>query len=240
MTARIRTWSSRNLSFAARVVLINSVLLAILAYWCQVFILPKKVIRRLESICKAFLWKGQACATGPGLIAWESLCQPKASGGLGFRKIREWNQAAMGKYIWAVAQKQDSLWLKWISSVYLKDQEWWSYKAPAHGSWYWRSLVNLKDLFKKLAGPGTADNISTLTRWIGRSKMSKFKKNFFVVALVCLIYNLWKVQNLSLWEMTKMNAEKLIEGVKKEVLNRTAAVWPKNVSTEDTNWFQHL
>uniref|UniRef100_A0A803NJ67 Uncharacterized protein n=1 Tax=Cannabis sativa TaxID=3483 RepID=A0A803NJ67_CANSA len=241
MTARIRTWSSKNLSFAARVVSINSVLMAIHAYWCQVLIFPNKVIRQLESICKAFLWKGQAFATGPGLIVWESLSQSKAAGGLGFRKIQEWNQAAMG-------------------NVYLKDHEWWSYKVPTQSSWYWRSLVNLKDHFRDLAGLQTctqqqqqyqgiknwlswhvaADTMLTLTRWIGRSKISKFRKNVLAAALVCLIYTLWKARNLSLWGKTKPTVERLIEGTKKDVLHRVAVVWPKNVSLEDTNWFQKL
>uniref|UniRef100_A0A803PUA5 Reverse transcriptase domain-containing protein n=1 Tax=Cannabis sativa TaxID=3483 RepID=A0A803PUA5_CANSA len=226
---------------------------------CQVLILPKKVVRQLESICKAFLWKDQACATGRGLIAWESLCQYKAVGGLGFRKIQECNQAAMGKYILAIAQKQDSLWLKWINSVYLKDYEWWSYKAPTQSSWYWRSLVNLKNHFKDLVGhhictqqqhyQGIKDWLSwhvevdtmlTLTRWIGRPKISKFRKNVLAAALVCLVYTLWKARNLSLWEKTKPTVERLIEGIKKDVLHRVAVVWPKKVSLEDTNWFQKL
>uniref|UniRef100_A0A803Q327 Reverse transcriptase zinc-binding domain-containing protein n=1 Tax=Cannabis sativa TaxID=3483 RepID=A0A803Q327_CANSA len=215
MTARIRTWSSRNLSFAARVVLINSVLMAIHAYWCQMLILPKKVIRQLESICKAFLWKGQACTIGPGLIAWESLCQSKTAGGLGFRKIHEWNQAAMGKYIFAIAQKQDNLWLKWINSVYLKEHELLSYKAPPQSSWTssvvpasvgplntpkhsfisWLAIqgrLRTKDRGIKgwLSWHVKADTFSTLTRWIGRSKISMFRKNVLTAALVCLVYTL--------------------------------------------------
>uniref|UniRef100_A0A803PTY7 Reverse transcriptase domain-containing protein n=1 Tax=Cannabis sativa TaxID=3483 RepID=A0A803PTY7_CANSA len=152
MTARIRTWSSRNLSFAARSVLINSVLLAIHAYWSQVMILPQKIVNDIEAICRNFLWKGHAIAAGPGLIAWDSLCHPKANGGLGFKRVHEWNKAAMGKYIWAISNKEDSLWLKWIHCFYIQNEDWWQYQPPTQGSWYWRRLVTLKNQFKELAG----------------------------------------------------------------------------------------
>ena len=46
MTARIRLWSSRNLSYTTRSQLINSVLMSLYRYWAQVFILPKCVLSR--------------------------------------------------------------------------------------------------------------------------------------------------------------------------------------------------
>ncbi|XP_060968435.1 uncharacterized protein LOC133035990 [Cannabis sativa] len=68
MTARIRSWSSRNLSFAERTVLINFVLMAIQAYWSQILILPKRIIRGTEAVFIAYLWKGQSMFQGAGAI----------------------------------------------------------------------------------------------------------------------------------------------------------------------------
>ncbi|KAM6587728.1 hypothetical protein CsatA_010333 [Cannabis sativa] len=150
MTTRIRTWSTRNLSFAGRVVLINSVLFAIHSYWCQILKLPKKVIQELEAICREFLWKGQHIMQGAGNIAWSKVFQPKSEGGAGFTKTTEWNVAALFKYVWAIANKEDNLWVRWIHNVYLKEEEWWSYKAPNQGSWYWKQIVAAKDQLKGL------------------------------------------------------------------------------------------
>ena len=111
MTARIRVWSSRNLSYSARVQLINYVLLSLHMYWAQVFLIPKKVLHDICMICRAFLWSGQYFCQKPGAIAWEKLCQPKSAGGLGFRNVLNWNVAFLGKYVWAVSYKQDSVWL---------------------------------------------------------------------------------------------------------------------------------
>ncbi|XP_062118628.1 uncharacterized protein LOC133832277 [Humulus lupulus] len=111
MTNRIRSWSTRNISFAGRAVLINSVLLAIHSYWSQIMLLPKKLLKEIEAICRAFLWNGQQMMAGAGQIAWDSICKPKAVGGIGFKNISEWNKAAMFKYVWAVAAKEDNLWI---------------------------------------------------------------------------------------------------------------------------------
>lgn len=40
--------------------------------------------------------------------------------------IFTWNVAFLGKYVWVVSTQQESLTLKWINLVYLKDVDWWS------------------------------------------------------------------------------------------------------------------
>ena len=44
MTGKIRVWSSRNMSYTTRTLLINPVLMSLHSYWAQVFVLPKKVL----------------------------------------------------------------------------------------------------------------------------------------------------------------------------------------------------
>ncbi|KAL2923049.1 LINE-1 retrotransposable element ORF2 protein [Bienertia sinuspersici] len=145
MTAQIRIWSSRNISYAGRCQLINSVLLSIHQYWAQVFVLPSSVLHQIEQVCRAYLWSGQWNSHKPGYISWENVCKPKKEGGLGFRDIHSWNVATMGKHSWAIATKQDSLWLKWINSVYLKGRDWWSYEPPVDSSWYWKKICKVRD-----------------------------------------------------------------------------------------------
>ena len=105
------------------IILINSALLSIHSYWSQIMILPKQLLRDIEAIFRAFLWKGMAETQGSGLVAWNSVCTPKATRGLGFRKISEWNFASLGKYVWTIASKKDNLWVKWIHSIYLKKED---------------------------------------------------------------------------------------------------------------------
>ncbi|XP_074266470.1 uncharacterized protein LOC141589743 [Silene latifolia] len=52
---RIRGLGSKQISYAGRVVLIQSVL-STLSYWARIFILPKMMIKRIEAICRDYLW----------------------------------------------------------------------------------------------------------------------------------------------------------------------------------------
>ncbi|XP_062103556.1 uncharacterized protein LOC133814638 [Humulus lupulus] len=150
MTIRIRSWSTRNLSYAGRVILVNSVLMSIHTYWAQIMILPSKLLHQINSICRHFLWKGMADSTSSGQVSWDEVCRSKAEGGLGFRRIKDWNEAAIGKYVWAITSKKDSLWIRWIHVVYIGDGDWWGYKAPVGSSWYWKQVVKVKEKFKEI------------------------------------------------------------------------------------------
>uniref|UniRef100_A0A803Q8D4 Reverse transcriptase domain-containing protein n=1 Tax=Cannabis sativa TaxID=3483 RepID=A0A803Q8D4_CANSA len=79
-----------------------------------------------------------------------------------------------------------------------------------------------------------------LSRWLGRSKLSRFRKNFLAAVLTGLVYNLWKARNLCVWEKKKLTVAEVFERTRSDVLQRVQAIWPKKVSTEDTNWFQSL
>ncbi|XP_010670560.3 uncharacterized protein LOC104887594 [Beta vulgaris subsp. vulgaris] len=60
----------------------------------------------------------------PGYIAWEQVCTSKNNGGLGFRDVKTWNIASMGKYVWAISFKQDNVWIKWelLKACYTSDE----------------------------------------------------------------------------------------------------------------------
>ncbi|KAL0448911.1 UNVERIFIED_CONTAM: hypothetical protein Slati_1447500 [Sesamum latifolium] len=62
---RIQGWAGTPLSFALRVQLIKSVLLALNTYWAMAFVLPKGLIREIERRLRSFLWKG---TTGLGML----------------------------------------------------------------------------------------------------------------------------------------------------------------------------
>uniref|UniRef100_A0A803P9A8 Reverse transcriptase domain-containing protein n=1 Tax=Cannabis sativa TaxID=3483 RepID=A0A803P9A8_CANSA len=51
---------------------------------------------------------------------------------------------------WAIANKEDNLWIRWIYCVYMKGVDWWSYQAPPQASWYWKKLVAVKNQVKEI------------------------------------------------------------------------------------------
>ena len=125
--------------------LINSVLMSIQTYWSQIIGLPRRIIREVNNICRAFLWRGKSDFMGPGSVSWEKLCIPKSAGGLGLRDLFLWNKASMIKHIWAISKKKESLWIQWVHHVYLKNEDVWEHKPPLASSWNWRRLMACKD-----------------------------------------------------------------------------------------------
>ncbi|KAL2943828.1 hypothetical protein RDABS01_032175 [Bienertia sinuspersici] len=146
MCAKIKVWSSRNLSYAGRLQLVNSVLMSISTYWCQIFLLPNSVIQNIIGVCRAFLWHGTAISNKMSPVSWEEVCKPKQEGGLGIRSLVHWNTAAVGKHVWAIAQKKDNLWVRWVHTIYIKDTEWRTYAPTQICSWVWKSFCKIKDI----------------------------------------------------------------------------------------------
>ncbi|KAL2934382.1 LINE-1 reverse transcriptase-like protein [Bienertia sinuspersici] len=145
---KIRLWGSRSLSYAGRVLLVNSVLMTMHVYWSSIVILPKKVIHTVMAICRIFLWDGKAIYSRAPPIAWELVCRPKKAGGLGVQDCYKWNIAALGKYIWDIANKNDSLWLKWVNHHYIEGKNWKRVTSPAGASWQLKQLWEVKDTLK--------------------------------------------------------------------------------------------
>lgn len=57
----------------------------------------------------AFLWQGVELKSSGAKVAWASVFVPKKEGGLGFKRMKEWNRASMLRHMWALCKKEDSL-----------------------------------------------------------------------------------------------------------------------------------
>lgn len=80
VAARIKVWSARFLTFAGRLQLINSMLTNLYQYWCDVFLLPTKVIKAIEQLCCSFLWKGDVVCVQRAKVNWELVCRLRKEG----------------------------------------------------------------------------------------------------------------------------------------------------------------
>ncbi|KAL2252776.1 UNVERIFIED_CONTAM: Retrovirus-related Pol polyprotein from type-1 retrotransposable element R2 [Sesamum indicum] len=111
---RIAGWEGTTLSYAGRVQIIKSVLIALSLYWASAFILLKKVINKIEKRLRAFLWKGTT-NSGYAKVAWKDICRPKEEGGLGFKDISTLNRALMTKKLCDVIRcDMTSIWVEWL------------------------------------------------------------------------------------------------------------------------------
>ena len=87
ITTRIKSWTLRNISYAGRVILMNTVLFGIFTFWARIFILPQEVVNEVTKVCRNFLWGGEAKYKKALYVAWNTICQPKNQGGLGVKNF---------------------------------------------------------------------------------------------------------------------------------------------------------
>ena len=83
LTNRIRSWFARNLSYTARLQLVNSVLMSITNYWSQTVILSKRVLNQIHTACRSYFWHDETKSKSPGNVSWEKIYRPKQQRGLG-------------------------------------------------------------------------------------------------------------------------------------------------------------
>jgi len=109
IVSRIENWSSKLSSYARRLQLIKSVLFDVQTYWSQVFVLPQKVLKLIQTVCRVFLWIGKSGISKRALIAWEHICLPKSAGGWNVIDLKCWNQAVISKQLCNLSHKKDVL-----------------------------------------------------------------------------------------------------------------------------------
>lgn len=132
---KLTSWSTKKLSYAGRIQLINSVVFHYLVYWSNIFMLPKAIIKHIDSLCRKFLWSGQIEQKTMVLVSWDAVCTPKSEGGLSVKQLGSWNKAAYGKILWKILANPNCLWTKWVRAVYLKGECLWNVKSRSDDSW---------------------------------------------------------------------------------------------------------
>ena len=151
---RVRAWSVKHLSYAARLQLVDSILQSFQLYWCQIFVLPKKVMKEIQSICN-YLWSGQSEGK-KAPIARETLCMRKARGGmrkawggLNLKDLIVWNKVDVAKHMWAISKKQDRLWIKWIHAYYIKQNNPLTMAIPVRLSWALKKILASRETIQE-------------------------------------------------------------------------------------------
>ena len=113
---------------------------------CNVFILPKKVMKDIDEVLRRFLWSRTDLKKYGSKVVWEEVCCPKKEGGLGIKCIVMWNKACMLRHMWDLARKKDSMWVQWCHTYMLKGRSLWVGEVHGDVSWTWRKLMKLKDI----------------------------------------------------------------------------------------------
>lgn len=69
---------------------------------------------------------------------------PRSAGGLNLISLLNWNKAAICKLLWAMTQKKDVLWVKWVHSYYVKCGDLVDIPIPTQASWVIRKIFGVR------------------------------------------------------------------------------------------------
>uniref|UniRef100_A0A803NJC2 RNase H type-1 domain-containing protein n=1 Tax=Cannabis sativa TaxID=3483 RepID=A0A803NJC2_CANSA len=80
----------------------------------EVFLLPLNTCKSLENAMSNYWWKSSKQSSGVSWMRWKKLCKHKSNGDLGFKDLRDYNIALLGKQAWRLLVNDNAL----ISKVF--------------------------------------------------------------------------------------------------------------------------
>ena len=101
-------------------------------YLFSVLAAPKSIIKQIRNLQRNFLWGGTEGNRKWPLVDWQSICTPKAVGGLGLRDPLDNNKVTSANIWWRWVNYEDEPW----------DKLWHLKYAP---QWKKRSLVRFEE-----------------------------------------------------------------------------------------------
>jgi ribonuclease HI len=153
----------KNLSMAGREVLVKSNAQAIPTYSMSSFLLSKNTCKKITSAMAKYWWGGDGEKRKMHWKKWEDIAVPKSEGGMGFRDMRLFNIAMLGKQGWRLLTNPDSLCARVLRGKYYHDKECMKATKKKNMSHTWRAILVGRQALElgmiKRIGNGTSTDV---------------------------------------------------------------------------------
>ncbi|XP_019183730.1 PREDICTED: uncharacterized protein LOC109178648 [Ipomoea nil] len=142
---RIGSWNKKLLSQAGKEILLKTVAQSMPTFSMSVFLLPISVCTAIERTMNHYWWDS---GTDRRIHwkAWDKLCIPKKYGGLGFKDLRAFNLAMLGKQAWRMLTKPDSLVARVYKARYFPKGSFFDAQVGNNPSFCSRSIMASKSI----------------------------------------------------------------------------------------------
>lgn len=131
----------------------------------SVFLLPVDLCTEIERIMNSFWWGCEGDrARGIRWKSWDRLCAPKRWGGMGFRKIREFNIALLGKQAWRLVNNPNSLVARIFKAKYFANSSFFEARLGNNPSFVWRIILSTQTTIKSCC-KWRVGNVESINIW---------------------------------------------------------------------------
>ena len=107
---KLNLWTYRALNLSSRLILVKLVLQAMPIYLFSVLEAPKSIIKQIKNIQRILFWGGSKGNRKCPLVDWQTICTPKAVGGLGLRDPLDNNKVMSAKIWWQWVNYEEEPW----------------------------------------------------------------------------------------------------------------------------------
>ncbi|XP_019179933.1 PREDICTED: uncharacterized protein LOC109175136 [Ipomoea nil] len=149
LRGRIGMWQHKLLSWAGKEVLIKSIAQSLPIFTMSVFLLPRRTCDSIEK-CLNWYWWGSGGTGQRGIhwLSWSRLCAPKGMGGLGFKKLHEFNIALLAKQGWRLLIHLESLVSRLLKAKYFPGTDFLEVRVGNNPSFLWHSIMAGQEILK--------------------------------------------------------------------------------------------
>ncbi|XP_071723523.1 uncharacterized protein [Rutidosis leptorrhynchoides] len=143
---KLAGWKGKYLSKAGREVLVKAVLQALPTYVMSLFQLSDGLCHALEMFCARFLWGAKDGERKIHWIEWDSLCEKKKFGGLGFRELKAYNLALTAKQGWRFLLEPDNMMTVVLKQKYFPRTSFIHAELGNNPSSIWRGMIEARNI----------------------------------------------------------------------------------------------
>ena len=111
IAGKLPPWQGRHVASAGCVVLVKAILTAIAIYHLTPLDIPVEVLKKIDSIRRAYLWAGSDKVSGGKCkVNWELVCKPKEKGGLGVLNLDKFASSLRLRWLWFALSDPPKAW----------------------------------------------------------------------------------------------------------------------------------
>ena len=149
LSKKLAAWKGKLLSKAGKEVLIKAVAQFIPTYTMSCFKIPDSLCDELTNMIRQFWWGQRGEEKKRAWLSWDKLCEPKERGGMGFKRLQQFNLALLAKQGWRLQTCQNSVLYRVLKAKYFPSCDFLHATVGNNPSYTWRSILVAKPIVEK-------------------------------------------------------------------------------------------